>query len=216
MIDFDEILKDLELKRAAARPAAEHMAFDVHAALDGLGGEPDVAVGGPGGPVPFRSESAAVMVADALATIALARGGDDPLVLAAPGIIRDAVRDVRGRLADLEAGAAITAEDLSSLVEAALIRGGRHEVATALVMRRATPPEAGGSVAGPRVIRRSGHIVDWRESKIEVAIRKAFLSGGADPARRPPSRRGSVSAPRRSAPPTSPSRPSRTSCRRSW
>jgi len=180
MIDFDEILKDLELKRAAARPAAEHMAFDVDAALRGLGDDPEVAVDDPEGRAPFTGTRAAGLVADALATIALARGGDDPLVLAAPGIIRDAVRDVRERLGALEGGASITGEDLSSLVEAALIRGGRHEVATALVMRRATPAGPGPAVPGPRVIRRSGHIVAWREPKIEIAIRKAFLSGGAD------------------------------------
>jgi ribonucleoside-diphosphate reductase alpha chain len=181
MIDFDDILKDLELKRAAARPADEHMRFDIAGALSGLPADPPITIQGPGGPTPFAAAVAAGLVTDALATIALARGADDPVVLAAPLIIRDAVHDVQARLDALEDGASITAEDLSSLVEAALIRGGRHEVATALVMRRAAPAGARPAPSGPRVIRRSGHIVDWRESKIEVAIRKAFLSHGADP-----------------------------------
>ncbi|MGH2967479.1 MAG: ribonucleoside-diphosphate reductase subunit alpha [Solirubrobacteraceae bacterium] len=76
----------------------------------------------------------------------------------------------------------LTVHDLSALVEATLIEAGHYELAKALVMRRG---EANTPVAGPaatlKLIRRSGNVVAWNASKIEVAIRKAFLSLQHDP-----------------------------------
>jgi ribonucleoside-diphosphate reductase alpha chain len=67
-------------------------------------------------------------------------------------------------------------------VEAALIAGGHFEVAKALVLRRTVLLPDGPPVLGsPKLIRRSGHVVRWNATKIEAAIRKAFLSLGADP-----------------------------------
>ncbi len=67
-------------------------------------------------------------------------------------------------------------------VEAALIAEGRFDVAKALVMRRTVMLPDGPPVLGsPRLIRRSGQVVRWNATKIEAAIRKAFLSLGADP-----------------------------------
>ena len=70
-----------------------------------------------------------------------------------------------------------TVPDLSALVEAALIEHGAFDVAKALVMRRVAHGRSRRRGAGePRLLRRSGHVVPWNTRKIEVAIRKAFLS----------------------------------------
>jgi ribonucleoside-diphosphate reductase alpha chain len=106
------------------------------------------------GPLPVGD--AAALVADAVATLEAARGGP--------------VDDV-----EVEAGSAAG-------VEAVLIAAGRLDVAKALVMRRTVMLPDGPPVLGsPRLIRRSGRLVRWNATKIEAAIRKAFLSLGADP-----------------------------------
>ncbi len=72
--------------------------------------------------------------------------------------------------------------ELSVLLEAALIEERAFDTARVLVMQRALLPEqnaAGLPRLGDgtlRLIRRSGQVVSWNEGKIEIAIRKAFLS----------------------------------------
>jgi ribonucleoside-diphosphate reductase alpha chain len=106
------------------------------------------------GPQPVGD--AAALVADAVATLAAARG--EP--------VGDVTVDV----------------DSTAGIEAALIAEGHFEVAKALVMRRTVMLPDGPPVLGsPRLIRRSGQVVRWNATKIEAAIRKAFLSLGLDP-----------------------------------
>jgi ribonucleoside-diphosphate reductase alpha chain len=184
MIDFAEILGDLELKRAATAPAGDRPALDVSAILTGLVGDDiDLVVrNGSDDPTPLTSGLVAGMAADAVATLGLARGGDDPDVSAGPAIVRAATADVLERPREARPGGEVTLHDVSSLVEAALIRDGRFAVAKALVLLRAVPSASAPPAPGaPRLIRRSGHVVAWRQGKIETAVRKAFLSHGADP-----------------------------------
>ena len=126
LVNREEIVFDAELKRAALAR----------------------------GPLPVGDPAA--LVADAVATLAAARGGPvdevDVTVHSAQG------------------------------VEAALIAGGHFEVAKALVLRRTVLLPDGPPVLGsPRLIRRCGQVVRWNATKIEAAIRKSFLSLGADP-----------------------------------
>ncbi len=189
MIDFAEILEDLELKRAAALPAAEHPPLDLAAAVAGVADDGLRLTLTDAGDEPPAAPAArvAAVVGDAVATLALATGrpgGEE-----GERVVRETTERALARLGEAadEAGAvAVTSHDLSALVEATLVRAGRLDVAKALVMRRALPaPAAPGPEAAPRVIRRSGHVVGWREGKIEAAVRKAFLSLGADPAPAP-------------------------------
>jgi ribonucleoside-diphosphate reductase alpha chain len=188
MIDFDEILHDLELKRAAALPLEDRPRLDIAAALAGHAAPSldVVLVEEDGGERPLELERIAEPVADALATVALASHESELDTTAGRAIVRAVSVDVAERLRlATEAGARrITAHDLSALVEAALIAAGYFEVAKALVLRRALPsaatpasPAAGGSL---RLIRRSGEVAAWEPAKIEVAIRKAFLSLSLD------------------------------------
>jgi ribonucleoside-diphosphate reductase alpha chain len=106
------------------------------------------------GPLPVGDPAA--LVADAVATLAAARG--------------EPVEEVD-----------VTVHSAAG-VEAALIAGGHFEVAKALVLRRTVLLPDGPPVLGsPRLIRRSGQVVRWNATKIEAAIRKSFLSLGADP-----------------------------------
>jgi ribonucleoside-diphosphate reductase alpha chain len=181
VIEFAEILHDLELKRAAALPADGRPALDVEAALADLRAAPDIRVRDDDGTEePFTAALAGQLVAEAVTTLALAGGDADADTAAGRAIVRAATGAVVDRLDALEA-TVITCADLSALVEAALISSGHFAVAKALVVQRGLPG-TGGPAATLRLIRRSGDVVPWRTDKIEAAVRKAFLSLEADPA----------------------------------
>ena len=90
------------------------------------------------------------------------------------------------RLEQEEEGGAprLSFDELHKLIEKALVENDAYDVAKSLVFSRSNHGEGGGhfSSALPvdssliRLIRRSGQVVPWNSSKIEVAIRKAFLS----------------------------------------
>ena len=182
IIDFDEILDDLEVKRASLIPAGELPLLSVDSALEPLAAE-GVALrvlDELGDERPFDLREPSTWVAEALSTLAAARDRelDEP---AGERLVRDVALAVSARLRLLP-GATITAADLSAVVEAALIELDAFDVAKALVMRRSGAAVAGLPAADePRVIRRSGHVVAWNGRKIESAIRKAFLSLRIDP-----------------------------------
>ena len=81
----------------------------------------------------------------------------------------------------------LSRNDLYHLIEKALIENDAHDVAKSLVFSRSL--EKNGEVivseeplAMPvRLIRRNGNVVPWSETKIEIAVRKAFLSIKEDP-----------------------------------
>jgi ribonucleoside-diphosphate reductase alpha chain len=173
VIAFDEILADLELKRAAALPRDERPQVDITAALDVA--VPDVALQDDG---PLTARHVAEMVAGALSALALAHDHPEADTPAARAIVATTTAAVAARLHDARS---VTVHDLSSIVEAALIEAGHFDVARALVLDR-VPAPAPPAPGAPRLIRRSGDIAAWDPRKIEVAIRNAFLSHEADPA----------------------------------
>jgi len=168
IIDFTEILDDLEVKRASLLAPEELPLVGVAEVLAGLD-------------QPYDLHEVCASIGAAIATVAAARGGDVDED-AAETLLRAAALDIVARLRLLGEPATLTTPDLSVLAEAALIEQGAIDVAKALVMRRShrTPdaPLAGGE---PRLQRRSGHVVAWNTRKIEAAIRKAFLSLVLDP-----------------------------------
>jgi ribonucleoside-diphosphate reductase alpha chain len=182
LIEFEEILHDLELKRAAALAPGERPGIDVAAALGALQAAVALQVrDDDGGEQPFTPALAGTLVADALSTLAAASGEPTADTAAGREIVRATTAAVLARLSALT-GTTITAADLSALVEAALIDAGQYEVAKALVVARAAPAAPSGAQAGRfRLIRRSGEVVPWNTGKIEAAIRKAFLSLELDP-----------------------------------
>lgn len=72
----------------------------------------------------------------------------------------------------------VTEYDLSVLIEAVLIEVGAFEIAKSLVSQRTQIPHAAEAAAEIKLIRRNGQVVPWNQDKIEIAVRKAFLSQG--------------------------------------
>jgi ribonucleoside-diphosphate reductase alpha chain len=184
VIEFSEILQDLELKRATALPPEARPPIDVDAALSGLECDVDVVVtDDEGGERPFSPVDASRLVADALSALAVAHDEAIADTAAARATLRASAARVIDRLAE-DGAARLTMADLSAVTEASLIDAGQFELAKALVLHRAAPTVVGSPQApgGLRLIRRSGDVVAWNPTKIEVAIRKAFLSLDANPA----------------------------------
>jgi len=82
----------------------------------------------------------------------------------------------------------LSQNDLYLLIEKALIENDAHDVAKSLVFNRSFE-RTGDIVVSEephpmpvRLIRRNGNVVPWSESKIETAVRNAFLSGKEDSA----------------------------------
>ncbi|MGH8021524.1 MAG: ribonucleoside-diphosphate reductase subunit alpha [Opitutaceae bacterium] len=72
----------------------------------------------------------------------------------------------------------IALADLYSLIESTLVENKAYEVAKSILINRSRKMGAtiGDRFVPVRLIRRNGHIVPWNETKIEIAVRKAFLS----------------------------------------
>ncbi|MES2468999.1 MAG: ribonucleoside-diphosphate reductase subunit alpha [Verrucomicrobiota bacterium] len=84
----------------------------------------------------------------------------------------------------------VSANDITRLIERALVRNNAYDLARSIITRHQTADGRDGNDndsfmltnAAPtcRVIRRNGHVVNWNQNKIEIAIRKAFLSEQMD------------------------------------
>lgn len=87
---------------------------------------------------------------------------------------------------DPESPVLMTSEELSSIIEEALVRQNAHDVAKSHLFRTKKVDQDELSNLGEskkplcRVIRRNGEVVAWLPNKIEVAVRSAFLSLGMD------------------------------------
>jgi ribonucleoside-diphosphate reductase alpha chain len=80
----------------------------------------------------------------------------------------------------------LSAAELTTIIEMALVRQNAHDVAKSLLIRRKTAHArrdiSMDSTEKPlcRVIRRNGEVVAWDPNKIEIAVRSSFLSLGMD------------------------------------
>lgn len=76
----------------------------------------------------------------------------------------------------------LSKHEINLLIEKVLIQNNAYDVANSLVVNRAymhlerDPGKAKSNSIDIRLIRRNGQVVPWNKNKIEVAIRKAFLS----------------------------------------
>ncbi|MGV3659610.1 MAG: ribonucleoside-diphosphate reductase subunit alpha [Prosthecobacter sp.] len=87
-------------------------------------------------------------------------------------------------LAEESGAGLLNAKDIYHCIERALVKHNAHDVARTLAERRKRSSEydpfADSTplplIVNTKVIRRSGQLVPWNHNKIEIAVRKAFLS----------------------------------------
>ncbi|MBL9130568.1 MAG: ribonucleoside-diphosphate reductase subunit alpha [Verrucomicrobiaceae bacterium] len=141
----------------------------------------------------FDSAEIADTVGSALTDLFLARQKEGDIYnetnrLLVQKISRAVTEEIYQRTAQLAEGsdkaATLNAKDIYHCIERALINHNAHDVARTLAERRKrTEPYDAFADAVPqplivntKVIRRSGQLVPWNHNKIEIAVRKAFLS----------------------------------------
>jgi ribonucleoside-diphosphate reductase alpha chain len=135
----------------------------------------------------FSLEDVADAIGDSLADLLISRSEDEKSIFSE--VNRKFVSDVAHSVASFltksldEGGRLRLSEaDLYLLIEKALVENEAHDVAKSLAFRRSMQKtgsvdvHVGAHSLPVRLIRRNGNVVPWSETKIEIAVRKAFLT----------------------------------------
>lgn len=177
-ISFEE---DLELKRFASTPKDKKPRFDWRGVIaEDSFQRPEVKIATEGGDRDFDLAEIAETIGAALTDLLLSRQEDEIFTDHNQKFVATVAESVGKVLAEqIEQGRELklSSHDVDLLIEKALIENDAHDVAKSLVFARTHGNE---SLERPpvsiRLIRRKGQVVPWSESKIEVAVRKSFLS----------------------------------------
>ncbi len=135
----------------------------------------------------FSLEDVADAIGNSLTDLLISRSQDDASIFTAQNrqFVSDVAHTVAASLTkSLDDGGRLRLSegDLYLLIEKALLENEAYDVAKSLAFRRSM--EKNGSVdtnvtpnsLPVRLIRRNGNVVPWSETKIEIAVRKAFLT----------------------------------------
>ncbi|MEM9017533.1 MAG: ribonucleoside-diphosphate reductase subunit alpha, partial [Verrucomicrobiota bacterium] len=193
MITRNFIEQDLELQRFAATPEEMKPRFNWSDVAPTASELPPsrILVQTGDEQTSLSIEKIAETVGKAVTDLALSRKQDDIFNETNQQLVSNIVRVVSETLAakadgeDGDSPVLLTTEELTSLIESALVRQNEHDVAKSLLMQRKKsenflPTSNGSEKPLCRVIRRNGEVVAWIPTKIEVAVRSAFLSLGMD------------------------------------
>ena len=183
------IVQDLALKKLSGVPQNQKPNYNWRDILrDEDLAVPEVQVLCPHGEERFDLSEVADTVGRSLANLMQAKGEKDIFNEKNQRFVADVTREVASNLTKkaLERGPLrVSLHDLYVLIEKTLVDNNAHDVAKSLLLKRAQKlnllqrDTAGVTV---RLIRRNHQVVPWNEAKIEIAIRKAFLSLQKDPA----------------------------------
>ena len=192
MITRNFIQQDIELQRAAETPEDMKPRFNwgEMAKAPELP-SPRIHIEAGNGQEELSVEQIAETVGKAVTDLALSRKQDDIFNESNQQLVANIVASVSDMLhakvsdEDNDAPVLLSGEELTSIIEQALVRQNAHDVAKSLLIRR-KKTEPGFNLTSDnekpvcKVIRRNGEVVAWLPHKIEVAVRSAFLSQGMD------------------------------------
>ena len=183
--------EDRLLVKAAGTPSENKPRFDWADALgDNRFEIPKVRITDGAGDRDFHIAEVAEVIGEALTNLMISREENEiytpknrELVVESARIVADRLIE---RMAEEDEGGAprLSFDELYRLIEKALVENDAYDVAKSLVISRSNegngrvhrPDDVEEDTAHIRLIRRSGQVVPWNSSKIEVAVRKAFLS----------------------------------------
>ena len=183
--------EDKMLTKAVETPSENKPRFNWADALGGNRFEvPKLRIADGAGDRDFHIAEVADVIGEALTDLMISREENEiytpknrELVVESARIVADRLIE---RMAEEEGGVAprLSFDELHRLIEKALVENDAYDVAKSLVISRSndgSPVIPEGNLGGVdssqiRLIRRSGQVVPWNSSKIEVAVRKAFLS----------------------------------------
>jgi len=183
--------EDKMLTKAVETPSENKHRFNWADALGGNRFEvPKLRIADGAGDRDFHIAEVADVIGEALTDLMISREENDiytpknrELVVESARIVADRLIE---RMAEEDEGVAprLSFDELYRLIEKALVENDAYDVAKSLVISRSSDGASGGNLhpensaglAQIRLIRRSGQVVPWNSAKIEVAVRKAFLS----------------------------------------
>ncbi len=175
--------QDLVLKRLITDTSEQKPRFDWRQSLNGYhDNQPEAKIVSAKGEQDFDLGEVADAVGVALTNLLLAREESDIFTEEnqrfVSRIASDVARAITSYTEDRPAPARLDVGELYSLIERALVENRAYDVAKSLVLKRSSElrPPSGSETGLPRLIRRNNQIVPWNEAKIEVAVRKSFLS----------------------------------------
>jgi ribonucleoside-diphosphate reductase alpha chain len=183
--------EDRLLAKAAGTPSENKPRFDWADALgDNRFEIPKVRITDGAGDRDFHIAEVAEVIGEALTNLMISREENEIYTPKNRALVVESARIVADRLiermAEEEEGGAprLSFDELHRLIEKALVENDAYDVAKSLVISRSS--DGNGRILASngfedgtgqiRLIRRSGQVVPWNYSKIEVAVRKAFLS----------------------------------------
>ena len=174
---------DLALKRTVHTPVEQkpHYAWRDVLAPEAIE-VPNVILLCPHGEERFVLAEVADTLGKALTNVHLARGEKDIFTDANRAWLARICREVAGNLAVLartQSPVRLSLNALYELIEKTLVDNNAYFVATSLLLNRARKiaiDRDSAATSTLRVIRRNNHVVPWSEQKVEIAVRKTFLS----------------------------------------
>jgi ribonucleoside-diphosphate reductase, alpha subunit len=139
----------------------------------------------------FNLADVADEIGNALTDLLLSRDEQEIFTEENRGLVANVAHSVAEKLAEQVADGRtlrLSENDLSLLIEKALIENDAHDVAKSLVFSRSargglnvSESRESATPLTVRLIRRNGSVVPWIQDKIELAVRRAFLSEKEDP-----------------------------------
>ncbi|MBL9215026.1 MAG: ribonucleoside-diphosphate reductase subunit alpha [Opitutaceae bacterium] len=181
------ISQDLALKKLSVTPQDQKPNYNWRDILrDEEVPVPEVQVLCPHGEERFDLSEVADTVGRSLVNLLLAKGEKDIFNDKNRRFVADVTREVALNLTKkaLERGPLrVSLHDLYVLIEKTLVDNNAYDVAKSLLLKRAQKLNLQRDTHGVtvRLIRRNHQVVPWNDAKIEIAIRKAFLSLQKDP-----------------------------------
>ncbi len=186
-ISFDE---EFALEKSVLTPSEQKPRFNWRDVVNGSAADQsEIKIDFDGEEKDFDVAEVAETIGTALTDLLLSRQVDDifnednrMFVANVAGLVAEFLADRTGA-PDMT----LTRSEIDRIIEGILVDNNAHDVAKSLVTRREkTRKEVYGSGGGDapmtiRLIRRNNQVVAWDESRIENAVRKAFLSMHLNP-----------------------------------
>ncbi len=178
--------EDLALKRVAATPKDQRPRFDWGqvVATEPVP-TPDIQIDVGGQACAFSPAEVADTIGGALTNLLLSRQETRHEAIFSDSNRRFVAAMARAVCTSLgsrdTAAGRLTPADVHLAIERALVEHDAHDIARSLVARRSILAAADApALPAVRVIRRNGQVVPWNPNKVEIAVRKAFLSRHLD------------------------------------
>jgi ribonucleoside-diphosphate reductase alpha chain len=180
--------EDIALKRLVTTPREQKPDFKWREVLPAVE-RPEIKIASGGSERVFNLADVADEIGNALTDLLLSREESNIFTDANRGFVAAVAHSVAEKLAEQVADGRslkLSENDLSLLIEKALIENDAHDVAKSLVINRsirggrADALETDAAPMTVRLIRRNGAVVPWLEEKVEHAVRRAFLDEKVD------------------------------------